>query len=81
VTSSVRFRATPQQIADLGCGGDDLFEVVEQEQHPLGPEVVGETILGADRGGNRRQDELLPGHTSQRHPEDAVEEIIRGFCG
>ena len=59
---------------------EQLLEVVEQEQHPLLIDMLGESLAGADRLADRGREEIRIGHRCQRCPEDAVREISDNVC-
>jgi hypothetical protein len=70
-------------------GGDDLLEVVEQEEDPAAVDRGGKLLLqgvagdlaGAERLGDRRQDQRLVGDGAERDEGDAVRERRRRPAG
>jgi hypothetical protein len=51
-------RATREQCGDARRGVEDLLEIVEQEQHPLFDDVLGQAVARSDRLGDRRFEQL-----------------------
>jgi hypothetical protein len=77
-------RAAPQQVGHDGTGRHDLLEVVEDEQHPVLADVLGEhldrgttsTVHDTQRASDRRGDEGRVADRFERHEPDAVGESI-----
>jgi hypothetical protein len=58
-----------------------MLEVVKQKQRPAPCEVPGKVDAGSERLGNRREDEARLVEGGQRHPEDAVGEVVDDLRG
>ena len=78
-------RGGAQQVGDDRGRGDDLLEVVEDEQEALVAQPVGERFLDrataalgdAERTRDARCDEHRIADRLERHEEDAVREVVR----
>ena len=63
--------AGAEERRELGRRLDHLLEVVEQEQQLALADVLGETVLGAERLGDRLGDERGIAERGEADPEDA----------
>src|ERR671934_2689598 len=74
-----------EQLAETGRSLDHLLEVVEDEEHSPVADVLRGIALRADRGGDRRKNELGISNRLQPDPPDAVlvfvDELGRGLDG
>ncbi len=61
-----------EQLAEGGCGREQVLEIVDQEQQLLVAEVVRQLVAGADRLRDLLDDQARVGERRERHPEDAV---------
>jgi hypothetical protein len=68
--------AGSEQRRQLRGGGGQVFEVVEQEEQPHVPDVLGELAAGADGAGRGLHHELRVAERGERDPPDAVGEVI-----
>ena len=71
--------AGAEDLADDGSGGEEVLEVVEEEQELPPAEESREVVGGPDGLGDLRGQELGIRETRQRHPEDAVVELPDEF--
>ena len=74
-------RARGKQLAELRRRLDHLLEVVEHEQHLLRADVAGELLARAERRADRRANARRIAHRLQRHPPNAVLEIVHDLGG
>ncbi len=81
----VEVRAGGKQLRNVGCCLHDLLEVVEEAEHLLVLDVLGQAVLRADDLRCRGEDELGVAERGKRDPPDAVRVAIRdetgGLCG
>ena len=61
-----------EELRELGRGRKQVLEVVEQEQQPLGADVLGEILLRPEDLRDRRADERRLAQGGEPDPEDAV---------
>ena len=74
-------QARGKQLAELRRRLRHLLEVVEHEQHLLRADVAGELLARAERRADRRANARRLAHCLQRHPPNAVLEIIHDLGG
>ena len=76
----VEVRARAEQFGDVGRRCDDLLEVVQQHEHRLVADVLGEAVRRAERLRRGRQHELRMAQRRERHPPDTVGIGLRRDC-
>ena len=77
----VEVRACGEQLGQLAGRLDDLLEVVEQHQRRAVTDVLGETVVGAERVRGRCRDELRVAEGGERHPPDALRVAVGEATG
>ena len=70
-----------EECRELGRRLHHLLEVVEEAEHRLVRDVLGEAVLRAERLRRRREDERRIAQRRERHPPDAVGIGLGGQAG
>jgi hypothetical protein len=76
---NVELRAGLEHLAKCRAGLDQVFEVVEQAEHPLLADVLGEPARRPEHLRDRRRHQLRIPERGKRYPPDTVR-IAVGHC-